>query len=247
VKGRDVLATLGGWILVGFGITLIALSAIFADKTAIAPVFAFGGIACVVIGVLVARIEGEFELTPASLRAQLSAVTTVARSEELTLEEKGDQIVEIVAGSQERLEAALTRAMSQAHASVASTAADRLERTANETAARGGPAQTRGYRFEQAVADYFLGRGFEVEQTRDFGFDLVARKPGEETRFVQAKAVRHLSRADVERLITLASVDQAPDGIVVLATLPGSLTANAREALGQAGPRFEVVEIAAEA
>ncbi len=238
-KTTDWLGEIGGWVLVVLGIALIALAAVFADKATVAPVFAFGGIVAVVLGVLLARVEGDFELTPTSLKAQLTAVATVARREDLTVEEKGDEIIGMV----EALEARFLDMQRLLQA----PSPPQLPPATEQSVARipGGRAQLRGALFEQAVAEYFRRDGWEiVEQTPDYGIDFIATKPGERKRLIQAKALHRLSTADVERLIAMTSIDQMPaDARYVLATPAGSLTISARQRIAEAGPDIELLEL----
>jgi|GEM_PF-5787303 len=69
------LSRYGGWVLLAGSIVLIALAALFSRRAAVAPIFALGGIALVILGVLLPRIEGvfEFNTTPSGRRADIIA------------------------------------------------------------------------------------------------------------------------------------------------------------------------------
>lgn len=84
----DFLARRGGWMLVIWGVVLVILACVFASSTAVASIFAFTGAASVVLGILAARFEGDFELSATGLKGKLIAV---AVREDLTLEDKGDR------------------------------------------------------------------------------------------------------------------------------------------------------------
>src|SRR4051794_3194322 len=70
----------GGWILIFFGLAIVALACVFADEPTIAPIFAFLGVASVVLGALFRRLE-DVELTSKGLKARL---TRILESDELT-------------------------------------------------------------------------------------------------------------------------------------------------------------------
>lgn len=57
------MARRGGWLLAAAGTGLIALAAVFASKASVAPIFAVGGIALMVLGVVRPRVQGKFEFS----------------------------------------------------------------------------------------------------------------------------------------------------------------------------------------
>src|SRR4051794_29841784 len=89
----DWLGRNGGWVLLVFGVALVVVAIVFADKQAIASILAFSGVAAVVLGVLLSRLEGPFELSPTKLAATLRAARKAGVREDLTLEERADLIL----------------------------------------------------------------------------------------------------------------------------------------------------------
>jgi hypothetical protein len=64
----------GGWILLVAGTALLVLSALFSNRPAVAPIFALGGIALVVLGVFLPRIEGAFEFNATGFKFFLAEI-----------------------------------------------------------------------------------------------------------------------------------------------------------------------------
>jgi Holliday junction resolvase-like predicted endonuclease len=213
------LARFPGVCLALFGIALVALACVFASKTTVAPIFAFGGIACVVLAVLLSRIEGDFELTATGLKARLQATQQIVEREDLTLDEKAEEIIDVVASP---LRASAGSVYVFPH--------------------HGSTVAARGYRFEQAVQRHLEAQGWEVIPTphADSGRDLIATRNGV-TVAVVVKANRHLARADVER--ALASVTGPNAMKLILGVQPGALSAQARHFVAELGDRVMVVEV----
>jgi hypothetical protein len=220
----NFLARRGGWMLVAFGVALVALACVFADDAAIAPIFAFMGVASVVLGVLAARFVGDFELSATRLKGTLLAV---AEREDLTLEDKGDVMVRIVeqAASPEPAHAA-QGAWSQ--------------------------ALNRGLAFEEKARRWFEANGWQVEPPPtlrgvELG-DFIATKDGD-TALVEVKARSRISTADIRQLLgraaRLARADQVPDfDKLMVAVPPGSLTsAAAADAASDSSLPIEIVEV----
>jgi len=68
------LARHGGWLLVLVGMLLIGLAAVSSDAV-VASIFALGGIALVVVGVVLPRMHGLFELGAHGFKISLIALT----------------------------------------------------------------------------------------------------------------------------------------------------------------------------
>jgi hypothetical protein len=209
----DFLARRGGWMLVIWGVVLVILACVFASSTAVASIFAFTGAASVVLGILAARFEGDFELSATGLKGKLIAV---AVREDLTLEDKGDEMVRIV----ER------------------TAHVQLESTASSQPPWSGPsgAMSRGLAFEQAAMDWLRSTGWQIDPPGNNGRglgDFIAKKDGE-ILLVEVKYRSRLSVADVRHVqdmaAEVASIDQTPGLRFVLAVPAGSLSRSARHA-----------------
>jgi hypothetical protein len=229
VNKPDFLARRGGWMLVGWGVVLVALACIFAGEATIASIFAFTGVAIVVLGVLAARFEGDFELTAMGLKGKLLAV---AEREDLTLEDKGDEMVRLVereVGGHRQL-----------------PAVEQGPRLDPSTGMR------RYLAFEDKVMEWFRANGWSVERVdhRAAG-DFIAKRNGA-TRLVEVKARSRISTADIRQIVGKAILADHPeygrDFKVVLAVPAGSLTKMARDAAltDQPGP-FEIMELAEDA
>lgn len=212
----DFLARRGGWMLLVWGIALVVLACVYAADATIAPIFGFTGVASFVLGILAARFEGDFELSATRLKGKLLAV---AEREDLTLEDKGDELVRIAeegAGPQAKWH---------------------VERS---SAWRPYDALQRYIAFEEHVRDWFLANGWQVEQ-RDspngFG-DFIAKRNGE-TALVEVKSHSRLSVADISRIRDLAErgvpldrdAEAASNIRFALAVPKGSLTAAAKHAI----------------
>jgi hypothetical protein len=69
----------GGWVLLAGSVVLIALAALFSRRAAVAPIFALGGIALVILGVLLPRIEGVFEFNTTGFKFFLAEIGRESR------------------------------------------------------------------------------------------------------------------------------------------------------------------------
>jgi hypothetical protein len=204
-----------------FGIALVALACVFASRATIAPIFAFGGVACVVLAILLSRIEGDFELTATGLKARLQATQQIVAREDLTLDEKAEEIIDVVASPPREI-------------------APRFLKVPHHSS--GAAAAARGLRFERAVARHLEAQGWEVAATRhmDFGRDLIVTRKGQ-TMAVVVKANRHLARADIERALTGQTGSDAMK--LILAVQPGALSTEARRFVAELGDHVSVVEV----
>jgi hypothetical protein len=235
VRGEpDFLGRHGGWVLLVFGIALVTLAALLADKPAVASIFAFTGVASAIVGVLLARIEGPFELTATGLKARLRAARIVIEREDWTLEDKGDVLTELLAPDVDE---------SSRLAEPGSTEARSLGRSWNES------PSYRARQFEEAVRHRLEDDGWSVKETtlgRDFGADFVATRDGERI-VVEAKARRRLGVADVLEFVSKAhalnGIDQFEPATFVLAVPRGVLTASARTELAGLNADVRLMEI----
>jgi hypothetical protein len=249
--GGNVLGRFGGWLLMTFGCGLIALAAVFASEAAVAPIFAFGGIACFVLGPILSRMEGDFELTASSLKARLTAVQGVAQRDDLTLEDKADEIIRLM-DTDEIAGDFAERIFSR---SLASTAKKHPEGNRSEAPKLTGGSRANGTRvdarqraneFERLVHDRLEAEGWDVESAplHPVGYDFLAFD-GQRRWYVEAKARRRLSTADVRSII--AQLQWAgrgqDDAAYALAVPAGSLTPSAQEAVRSFGPNYRVIEL----
>ena len=79
-SGNEWLAANGGWILVVAGVALIALATCYSTRVAVAPVFAFTGIASIVFGVLLPRIEGQTEFGTTGIKMVITGINETLSS-----------------------------------------------------------------------------------------------------------------------------------------------------------------------
>jgi hypothetical protein len=69
----------GGWVLLMASTVLIGLAALFSNRPAVAPVFAVGGIAFIILGVFLPRIQGTFEFNATGFKFFLSEIERESR------------------------------------------------------------------------------------------------------------------------------------------------------------------------
>jgi Holliday junction resolvase-like predicted endonuclease len=256
--GRDDLDWLGrygGWVLLVLGIALVAVSVFFANGQTLAATLAFLGVAAAVFGVLLSRLEGDFEFSPTKFVGTLRAVRRIGIRDDLTLEEKADVILGLVGVGDRAQE---------------SPAAEAMEASESDDTRPGQPAgDTRrslprpipftvtgdtnqvhavGMAFERHVAEVFTRAGWEVENAvdhPDLGFDLLAKKQGTAL-YIEVKLRRRLSTADARRFVDVAlSRKEIQEARYVLAVNTGALSPAARVALA-AAPSMEVWEVPVE-
>jgi len=90
----------GGWLLAVLGIGLVALAVVFAEHPAVAPIFAIGGIGLILVGVLLPRVEGQFELSGAGAAIKFFLADVRVLTQGLETKAKAqvlDQLVEEIA------------------------------------------------------------------------------------------------------------------------------------------------------
>ncbi len=204
---QRTLARYGGWVLVLFGLALVVLASVLADEQAVASIFAFTGVACVVLGVLFSRLEGPIELSATGLRAQLAAL---ANDEGLTLEDKGDEFVAIMKGQQERPEE-LPSEWPTVHPYLVMDSRE----------------------WDALVTSWFNENAWQVEPVgpNDPGYDLRISKKGEGRYIVEVSSRRNLSSADVRRKADrlVAAAKSQPNTGVALVVRRGGLSQTALE------------------
>lgn len=239
----------GGPFLVVVGFGLIALATWHETRSSVATVFAVMGVASVILGVVLERVEGAFELGPGGLKATLRAARSIEEREDLTLAEKGDELLYLLSGARG----------APAHRPVQSPLAGRL----TTQPGLGSPpspqlpspglfvvtSESRAQAsldFQRHVAQAFRSAGWHVEEPDgpgDMGVDLKARLGGRLV-CVEVKLYRApLSAADAREFLGLAHL--APcgaDAEYVLAVREGSLTRAALDAL-RSSPRITLLEV----
>jgi hypothetical protein len=88
----DSLDVHGGVVLLASGIGLIALACVFADKTAVASIFAVFGALLMILGGFYSRIEGNLEATKEGVKMTVRSVQRRARALGLPPEAEDDAI-----------------------------------------------------------------------------------------------------------------------------------------------------------
>lgn len=168
-SAADRLASWAGWILLIFGAGLIGLATALADKPAVAPIFAIGGVALIVMGVLLPRLEGQLEFGASGFKVFLAELREQTRG--LEADAKAiilDEVVEVT-----------SRAVSP----------ETARRLVSDVVAR---AQ-RSLALEHAFARWLVEQGWSIVE--DAGlvlqhpteFDIVAKR-GPEWLVVEARA-----------------------------------------------------------
>jgi hypothetical protein len=234
----------GGVLLVIVGISLIGLATWQAVHSAVASVFAFCGVAMVVLGVVLERMEGAFELAPTGLKATLSAAQQLEIREDLTLEEKADELLALLR------HAGLTTTPAEPAKQKTTTVSDGEDSSSPRIFPALEPyvvrqrSATTGLRFEQFVAAAFRATGWEVKpEVRRHGWvlDFEARREGL-TIYVECKLMRaRFGAADAAHFLAAVQPENAHGALCILVVPTGSLTANARDTLLRA-PNVHVLE-----
>jgi hypothetical protein len=251
----DWLGRNGGWVLVAFGLGLIALAVIVADSEAVAVVFAFCGVASVVFGVLLPRLEGSFVFSPTKFAATLSEARRVGVREDLTLEERADLMLRVlgVEGDESRHAKRVSRRerafrsglgvrpLPERHYPLPRP--DPFNRPAEE-----GHVHEAHVAFEEHVAAAFEDSGWALEKLGPASpFDFVTTQ-GDEKNFVTAKLVRRFSAADAKLFVETAEeiMDLQGNERCVLAVNRGALSSQASQALLRPVFLVEVLEVPVE-
>lgn len=227
----EFLARYAGLLLLMLGCALIVLSVIFIEHETVASIFAFTGVASAVLGIVFSRAEGPIEIGPAGLKATITRLSTVAKSEDLTLEDKGEILATTLGDPAQTIEPQ----------SVPSAEAFGTPKLSVGGATIGPPASA----FVVVAMEQFASEGWEVERAglHDEGFDFKARR-GNEVLLVEVKARRRLAAADIRRLLSyLLPAARSAQAIPALVVPLGSVTPTAMKALADTGVRLIEVPI----
>lgn len=250
----DWLGRNGGWVLLGFGIGLIALATAIADKETVAAVFAFCGVASAVFGVLLPRLEGSFVFSPTKFAATLTEARKVGVREDLTLEERADLILRLldVEGDRKHTKKVQRKERALKGSRGVAPVPGRLHPLPHP-APFTRPSNTSLVHeaflaFEAHVADAFREAGWELEQLGSSSrFDFIAAKDGEKN-YVEVKLSRRLSAADAQAFLAVVneSVDREESARFVLAVNQGALSKDASRALMRSSFTVQVLEVVVE-
>jgi hypothetical protein len=227
----------GGVLLVLVGGVLIGLATWQAVHSAVASVFAFCGVAMVVLGVVLERVEGAFELAPTGLKATLRAVQQLEIREDLTFEEKADELLALIQDSGLTTIATAPPEQHTTEGEVDGREASKIFPVLQPYVV-GERSAAAGFRFEQFVAAAFREAGWDVKpEVRHHGYilDFEANRAGL-TVFVETKLMRaRFGAADAERFLGVIQPMRTNGAQYVLVVPIGALTANARVILQRAG------------
>lgn len=172
-------------MLVVASMVLIALAAVFSDKEAVAAIFALGGVALIMVGVMMPRIQGQLKFGPTGFELWLSELGAELgeRTRGLSVETKAevlDELVETASALDElakRLEAR----------SGADDSVPPAHETASGLASRVVSWAQEGLELERAFAQWLEHEGWSVQMNvlgRDrygemFEVDAVATRDGD--------------------------------------------------------------------
>lgn len=167
----------------------------------------FCAVVCAVVGVLLHRLEGPIELSPTSLRATLRRAQSVAGDENLTLEEKGDALVELVesvSASERRLEEPRKRSSGvQVVTGAPLSSLPVISRfVLSNVGGIGVVPRGESRRFEEHVKSAFEDAGWVIERLTDHDFDFRADK-GPVRAYVEVKLRLNLGAADARLFLQL--------------------------------------------
>ena len=238
-----------GPLLAVVGLMLIALGAIVRSHEVVASIFAFAGVATVILGVLLPRLEGQFEISPTRLVATFKAARQVGAREDLTFEDRANEIFKLLnieGESEPDTKAARQQPQTEESNQSAPVAGAPLPKPL-EFVVPGdlGSISAVAQAFERHVERLFDQEGWEIESygfTRDFVFDFKARK-AEERAILSVLLRRRISAADIAAISAMFSrIDPESESRHILAINQGAFSTAARQALN-AQVEFELLEI----
>ncbi len=258
VRGRsdlDWLARNGGWVLLAFGIGLIALATAIANKEAVAAIFAFCGVASAVFGVLLPRLEGSFVFSPTKFAATLAEARKVGIREDLTLEERADLILRLldVEGDERKHAKRVDRKERLLKRSLGVSPVPERHYPLPQPPPFARPSDTDRVHetlvaFEAHVAAAFREAGWAIEELGPASpFDFVATQEGEKNN-VEVKLSRRFSAADAQAFIAAAdeSIDPGENERCVLVVNRGALSEQASQAFLGSSFSIQVLEVPVE-
>lgn len=187
--------------LIGVGGIGIALAIVLVKHEALSVMFGFVGMATVVLGILLPRLEGEFELSATGLKGTLRQARDVLASDELTLAEKGDAVSALLLEE-------TPQSGTSGNPPIRPVLVDVPAFVWPDSPEPGKLSLVNvGREFEAHVRRAFEAAGWKVEpQGRGRFGDFVVVK-GTFRRIVEAKAARHLSAADVAQIVARRPTD----------------------------------------
>lgn len=228
-------------MLLCLGAALIALGAVLAKHEVVASVFAFSGVATALLGVLLSRLEGSFEVSPTRLVGTLKEMKTASVRDDLTFEERANILFKLLGVSGEEGGRA-DRTPAEAPAPQTTPTVALPQPTPFVATGEANQAEAVGQAFERHVEARFRQDGWKIESERtawDMGFDFKAVK-GDLTVYVEVKLRRRLGAADARALLGAVHRHGAdsPGAIWVMAVNAGALSAAARKELAWSSDVF---------
>jgi len=96
-RAANQLDLLGGFVLLSGAVAFIVLACVFADKAAVAPIFAVSGATLGILAAFYSRIEGNIEATKVGVKAAVRAAQRKSGDAERAGEEAATEAVNAVA------------------------------------------------------------------------------------------------------------------------------------------------------
>lgn len=154
-------------MLISLGVVLLTLAAIFAERTAIAAVFAVGGIALPVLGVLLPRVEGQLEVGASGFKMFLSEIEKETTG--LSAEAKAEVLELVLEQAQDAQRANEPKATRDLARAIVSTATGGLEveRAFTEWLHDEGWTSASEQRVRDEIWDAAAGALFDVVARKD--------------------------------------------------------------------------------
>jgi hypothetical protein len=214
----ELLARLGGWVLLVVGCTLSALAFVFRKDADVAPTALVLGVLCIVLAVVLSRVEGPFKFGTRGIEGELRAIRRRVRNDPAL--PRPPQKADVVEVAREMIE----------------QDPDLLE-DSNGSSYIGLSLYTRArskvLSFEDQVYQWLVEQGWDVSD--QFGVDqlpdFIAERDGEQLYAETKVTTRPLDRAAVQRWIDLLLPWRAsPNTRVALFVSAPSVTASAASA-----------------
>jgi hypothetical protein len=165
----DSLDVHGGVVLLASGIALIALACVFANKTAVASIFAVFGAVLMILAAFYSRIEGNVEATKEGVKMTVRSVQRKARALGLPPEAEEDAIDRAV----DRLEIP-ARSRGKIRRAGEAAAAEAVESLAAEVKTREQGMLSDFARWLQQTGDFPNAIRLNVRTPDGWEYDLIA-------------------------------------------------------------------------
>ena len=230
--GNEFLSQHGGLVVAGTGIALIVLAAKYSDRAEVAPIFAFTGIAAVILGVLLPRLTGETELSLNRIKFVLMGAKDALGAGRLTPEE----VSNLYEGLLLRIDALASGREARSDPCRGAPPTGSPTQAEPETGVNSlTPSKPPVVPFSELTLlgvfkDFLVRNHWSVEETPtsdDGGWDIQAVRASERL-MVQAKAAMQIGAVDIATIAVLldAFTLDIPHGVLVVPD--GAMSAFAR-------------------